>query len=153
MSYSAKPKQTAQNPFIRPDSQYRCAVPDCIAHGVWSPTLNGSVWYCRQHADPKLPDPPQRWQPSPGPFTAEEIATAKEKVRAFIASGKIEFDQPSDGWWHRLMQRWRDGEQLLLVQREMVTRAWANAGRPSDWTPPDIESQLEREAIQAEGAP
>jgi hypothetical protein len=78
---------------------------------------------------------------------------ARATLADFAASGAIQLEPPSDAWWHRLLQRWRDGEQLLLVQREMVTRAWSNSGRPSDWTPPDIEAQLEREAIQAEGVP
>jgi hypothetical protein len=49
--------------------------------------------------------------------------------------------------------RWRDGEKLLLIQQQMATQAWINDGRPADWTPPDVEAQLERAAIQNEDAP
>jgi hypothetical protein len=141
--------QTNHNPFIAPDSQYRCNVSDCSSIGVWSPMLNGSVWYCRKHAE--LPEPAPRWEPTPGPHTGEEIAAAKEKVREFIASGKIEFEPPSDAWWQRLITRSRNGEKLLLIQQQMATQAWINAKRPRDWTPPDVEALEERAAIQAEG--
>lgn len=50
MSMRKRKDQTPQNPFIKSDSQYACAVPDCPDHGVWSPMINGSVWYCRFHA-------------------------------------------------------------------------------------------------------
>ena len=48
-------RQADHNPLIARDSQYRCIVPDCAAHGVWSPMLNGPTWYCREHAG--LPQP------------------------------------------------------------------------------------------------
>jgi hypothetical protein len=150
MSYSAR-KQSNGNPFIAPDSQYRCNVADCTSIGVWSPMLNGSVWYCRQHAG--LPQPASTWYPTSGPHSAEEIAAAKASAKAFVQSGKSLLDPPSDAWWQRLIARWRDGEKLLLIQQQMATQAWINAGRPANWTPPDIEAQLERAAIQSEDAP
>ena|SRR6267378_5087019 len=147
--------QANHNPFIKPESQYACAVPDCNDHGVWSPMVNGPTWYCRRHAG--LPEPMPCWQPKPPPYTPEEIAEAKRKVRAFSTRGTnfLEasaaiLEPPSDEWWQRLIVRWRQREPLLLVQVQMVTEAWITAHRPSDWTPPDEEARLEREAIQGE---
>jgi len=143
-------KQTGNNdPFTKPPSQYGCAVPACSDPGVWSPMVNGPTWYCRAHAG--LQEPGPRWEPKPGPYTAEEVAEAKRKVKAFIASGKALLEPPGDAWWHRLITRWRAGDPLLLIQMQMVTQAWVNAGRPRDWMPPDEEDRLEREAIQGEG--
>jgi hypothetical protein len=146
---TSKNAQTPHNPFIKPQSQYACAVPDCNEHGVWSPMVNGSTWYCRKHAE--LAEPPVRWQPKPPPYTPEEIADAKRKVKAFIESGKNLLEPPSDDWWHKLITRWRNGEKLLLIQMQMTTEAWINAHRPVEWTSPDEEARLEREAIQGEG--
>jgi hypothetical protein len=148
---TTRKRQTPHNPFIKPDSQYACAVADCNEIGVWSPMVHGPTWYCRRHAG--LPEPQPRWEPSPGPYTDEQIAAAKAAVKRFIETGKIDLEPPSDDWWHRLIARWRDGERLLLIQQTMVTQAWVNAGRPADWTPPDVEARLEREAIQAEAGP
>ncbi len=145
------PRQTPHNPFIGPDSQYRCAAHDCTNMGVWSPMLNGSTWYCRQHAG--LPEPPPRWQPNNRTHSPEEIAAAKATVQAFIARGNAAFDPPSDEWWQRLIARWRMGEKLLLIQQEMATNAWINAKRPPEWTPPDVEAKSERAAIQREADP
>jgi hypothetical protein len=141
-------RQIPNNPFIAPESQYRCAVADCLAPGVWSPMVNGSTWYCRAHAG--LHEPTPRWEPEPGPYTAEQIAEAQLRLKAFTAG--VPFEAPSDEWWHKLITRWRAGEQLLLVQTAMATQAWINAHRPHEWTPPDIEAIEERLAIQAEGA-
>jgi hypothetical protein len=82
-----------------------------------------------------------------------------DRIGTFVRIGALLVDavqncEPNpDHWWQSMITRWRAGENLLHVQREMATRAWINAKRPSDWTPPDVEAQLEREAIQAEGAP
>jgi len=145
-------RQTPHNPFIKPPSQYACAVPDCNEHGVWSPMVNGSTWYCRKHAE--LPEPVPRWQPKPPPYTPQEIGRAKRHVKSFIANGKLvlQLEPPSDFWWQALITRWRNGDKLLLIQQKMATDAWVNAHRPADWTPPDEEARLEREAIQGEGA-
>jgi hypothetical protein len=148
-------QQVPHNPFIKPSSQYGCAVADCNDHGAWSPMVNGPTWYCRKHAG--LPEPAQRWQPKQPLYTPEEIAEAKRKVRAFSTRGTnilqasaAILEPPSDEWWQRLSARWRNGEPLLIVQMQMVTQAWINAHRPPDWTPPDEEARLEREAIQNE---
>src|SRR5207302_9545625 len=55
-----------------------------------------------------------------------------------------------DDWWHRIIGRWRLGESLEYAQTVNAKLAWERAGKPSDWTPPDVEAQLEREAIQNE---
>ena len=150
MTTRKRTSQANHNPFIKPESQYACAVPDCNDHGVWSPMVNGPTWYCRKHA--QLPEPVPRWQPKPPPYTPEEIAEAKRKAKAFVAAAAEILDPPSDDWWHRLIVRWRNGESLLLVQMQMATEGWIAAHRPPDWIPPDEEARLEREAIQAESA-
>lgn len=146
---SKLPPRRQDNPFILPDSQYRCVVRDCTNHGVWSPMVNGPTWYCRQHAE--LKDPHPRWTPKAGPYTFEEIAQAKRKVAAFISVAKPIIDnEPSDEWWRRLIIRWRNGEKLLLVQQDMARQAWINSHRPAEWMPPDVEDDEERRAIQDE---
>ncbi len=57
-----------------------------------------------------------------------------------------------DDWWHRIIGRWRLGESLEYAQIVNAKLAWERAGKPSEWTPPDAEAQLERAAIQAEGS-
>lgn len=43
-------RQTESNPFIKPDSPYRCSEAECFERGVWSPGLFGSGWFCAKHA-------------------------------------------------------------------------------------------------------
>jgi len=57
-----------------------------------------------------------------------------------------------DDWWHRIIGRWRLGESLEYAQIVNAKLAWERAGKPAEWTPPDLEAQLERAAIQAEGS-
>lgn len=44
-------KQVSSNPFIVPDSPYRCCAVDCFERGVWSATLTGEHWLCAKHAE------------------------------------------------------------------------------------------------------
>lgn len=45
-------RQTPQNPFIAPESPYRCSEQNCFERGAWSPRLFGSGWFCAKHAEP-----------------------------------------------------------------------------------------------------
>lgn len=147
MTTRKKTEQVDHNPFVKPQSQYVCAVPDCREHGVWSPMVNGSTWYCRRHAN--LADPVNRWQPKPEPYSPQQMAEARRRLQAF--TGRDVLEPPSDDWWQHLIERWRAGEKLLLIQQVMARNAWINAGRPVDWMLPDLEAAAERAAIQAEG--
>jgi hypothetical protein len=75
------------------------------------------------------------------------------RVGALLMNVAQDFEPNPDHWWKTIITRWRDGGKLLVIQQQMATQAWINAGRPADWTPPDIEAQLERAAIQAEDLP
>jgi len=72
------------------------------------------------------------------------------RVGALLTSAIADLEPNPDAWWQSIITGWRNGEQLAWAQMEMATEAWINAHRPSDWTPPDVEAQLEREAIQNE---
>lgn len=79
------------------------------------------------------------------------------RLRALLSTPKN-----PDAWWHKLIQRWHDGEVLLPIQQSAARSAWLKSGSPSEWAPPHpsahVESEsareaaLEREAIQSEGA-
>jgi hypothetical protein len=83
-------------------------------------------------------------------LTAAQKAIGQEhlaKIRAILSN---QGTHDPDDWWHRLIERQRAGEELAYMQLVNSRLAWEKAGRPPDWTPPDIEAKLERAAIQAE---
>src|SRR5882672_2020895 len=72
------------------------------------------------------------------------------KIREILSRKPAE----PDDWWHKLMIRWRAGEQLAWMQMVNTRLAWEKSGRPQEWAPPgtpDAELIAERSAIQAEG--
>lgn len=62
-------------------------------------------------------------------------------------------DPDPDAWWHRIIERWRNGEELVWMQMVNAKLAWQNSGRPAEWTPPNVEAIEERRAIEAEADP
>ena len=77
-----------------------------------------------------------------------------DKIRGILARSREKGHSPDD-WWHKLIERWRAGEQLVWMQMVNAKLAWENSGRPPEWTPPgvDAEWEAERAAIQSEGQP
>jgi len=89
---------------------------------------------------PRMPDaPPEPPRAAPMP-TRAKLPTV------------IDPDSP-DAWWQSIIacMSTKEGHHLLRCQREFAANAWIAAHRPPEWTPPDEEARIEREAIQAEG--
>jgi hypothetical protein len=88
------------------------------------------------------------------PRTAEDAARARRVAERL--SRLLRAPVSPDDWWHRLVERWRDGEVLCYAQQRAAAMAWVKAGKPSEWAPPievdDREAEEERLAIQGEGA-
>ncbi|HWW29926.1 MAG TPA: hypothetical protein VNY80_07940 [Steroidobacteraceae bacterium] len=82
-----------------------------------------------------------------------ERRAGREQLRQVRAMMTAAAPHEPDDWWHALITIWRRGESLVWMQMVNATLAWEHSGRPAEWIPPNIEAQLEREAIQAEGAP
>lgn len=83
------------------------------------------------------------------------------RIHEILAKARANPPSPDD-WWHKLIKKMREGQPLCIAQIEFSTRAWINAGRPKEWTPPGLETMAavsesereameEREAIQKEG--
>ena len=89
--------QVPENPFIVPDSAYRCSVPGCFGRGIWSPGILGGVWHCAAHVLPREQPPGDpsspaylafkaRWQQLCKPARRLDFESEEER-RAIQAEG------------------------------------------------------------------
>jgi hypothetical protein len=65
------------------------------------------------------------------------------RLRALLSTPKN-----PDAWWHKLIQRWHDGEVLLPIQQSAARSAWLKSGSPSEWAPPHPSAHVESESAR-----
>ena len=129
---------------VGPPNNGRCRYHDAAERKDWPQLTNWftTLEFTEEVMSPRLRGVGLRWLEPPLPSIPKITGERPEAILARLQALLSRPAPPSDSWWHALITRWRNGEELLEIQRTNAVRAWKAAGKPADWAPPKIPKGL-----------